>query len=84
MVRGCEDALSASVEGVHPGRWLSLAFTIGWMYWYESTSGFGAGDTPVFWMLFLGPLSAAIGQLVALVHWWTKKLDSVENPNPSA
>jgi hypothetical protein len=62
---------------------ISLALTVGWMYWYETASGFSAGNAPVFWMLFLGPLSAASGELVALLHWWTKKTDSAENPIPS-
>ena len=52
----------------------SLAFTIAWMYWHESTTGISAGNGPLGWIFFYGPVSAALGQLVALVVWWFRKL----------
>jgi hypothetical protein len=51
----------------------SLAYTIGWMVWYEKSTGYSAGNAPLGWIFFYGPASAAIGQLVALIIWWFKK-----------
>ncbi len=51
----------------------SLIFTIAWMSWYEKTSGYSAGNAPVGWLLFYGPFSSALGQLLALIVWWLKK-----------
>jgi hypothetical protein len=55
------------------GAAVSLAATIAWMVWYERTSGQSAGDAPIGWILFYGPLSAASGQIVALISWWIQK-----------
>lgn len=55
------------------GATASLIFTIGWMVWYEKTTGYSAGNAPVGWILFYGPASAALGQLLALVVWWFRK-----------
>lgn len=52
----------------------SLLLTIGWMYWYESSSGYSAGNAPAGWILFLGPLSFSMGQIAALVQWWKNAL----------
>jgi hypothetical protein len=51
----------------------SLIFTIGWMVWYEKTTGYSAGNGPLGWIFIYGPASAAVGQLVALVVWWFMK-----------
>ena len=51
----------------------SLACTIGWMVWYENTTGYSAGNAPLGWIFFYGPASAAVGQLLALVVWWFRK-----------
>ena len=51
----------------------SLIFTIGWMVWYENTTGYSAGNAPLGWIVFYGPASAALGQLLALVVWWFRK-----------
>ena len=55
------------------GAVVSLLFTVGWMVWYERTTGYSAGNAPVGWILFYGPAGAALGQLLALVVWWFKK-----------
>jgi hypothetical protein len=55
------------------GAVVSLAFTIGWMIWYEKTSGYSAGNAPLGWIFLYGPASAALGQLVALIVWWFRK-----------
>ena len=54
------------------GAGISLGLTIVWMIWYEKTTGYSAGNGPLGWIFFYGPLSAALGQLVALVRWWFK------------
>ncbi len=55
------------------GAAVSLAGTILWMSWYERTTGYGTGNAPIAWIFFYGPLSVAVGQLVALIHWWITK-----------
>jgi hypothetical protein len=52
---------------------ISLIVTIIWMIWYESSTGYSAGNAPLGWIFFYGPVSAAIGQLLALVKWWFTK-----------
>ena len=51
----------------------SLAYTIGWMIWHENTTAHSAGNAPLGWILFYGPASAALGQLLALIVWWLRK-----------
>ena len=51
----------------------SLVLLIIWMIWYENTTGYGAGNAPLAWIFFYGPLSAALGQLCALLSWWFKR-----------
>lgn len=51
----------------------SLILTIVWMVWYEWSTGYSAGNAPLGWIFFYGPVSAALGQLAALVQWWFKK-----------
>lgn len=55
------------------GAGASLIFTVAWMIWYEKSTGYSAGNGPLGWMFFYGPTSIALGQLVALIHWWFKK-----------
>ena len=55
------------------GAAVSLGFTLAWMAWYESYTGFSAGKGLLGWALLFGPLSASFGQLVALIDWWFKK-----------
>jgi len=62
--------LSLKYAGIGAGA--SLVLTIVWMIWYEKTTGYSAGNGPLGWIFFYGPLSAALGQLVALVKWWFK------------
>jgi hypothetical protein len=45
----------------------SLLLTIAWIIWYEHSTGYNAGNS--------GPVSAALGQLLALAMWWIKKPD---------
>jgi hypothetical protein len=51
----------------------SLVWTIFWMQAYEAKTGYSAGNGPLGWIFFYGPVSFALGQGVALVHWWYKK-----------
>ena len=55
------------------GTIVSLILTIVWMVWYESSTGYSAGNGPLAWIFFYGPVSAALGQLAALVRWWFRK-----------
>ena len=51
----------------------SLLCTIGWAIWYEQTKHLNAGNAPLAWIFFYGPVSTALGQLIALILWWFKK-----------
>lgn len=51
----------------------TLLLTIAWIIWYEHSTGYSANQTPFAWIFFFGPLSAALGQLLALGMWWIKK-----------
>jgi len=51
----------------------TLVLTIASMIWYEKTTGYSAGNGPLGWIFFYGPVGAAFGQLVALLLWWFKK-----------
>lgn len=42
------------------------------MVWYEASTGYNAGNGPLGWIFFYGPISAALGQLIAMVQWWFK------------
>jgi hypothetical protein len=55
------------------GAAVSLGSTIAWMVWYERSTGFSSGNAPLGWIFFYGPISVAVGELVALVHWWFQK-----------
>ena len=57
----------------------TLVLTIAWMMWYEKTTGYSAGNGPIGWIFFYGPLGAAAGQLVALVLWWFKSSTSAHD-----
>ena len=59
-----------SIKYAAVGAGASLVVTIGWMIWYEKTTGFGAANAPLGWIFFYGPLSATLGQLAALARWW--------------
>jgi hypothetical protein len=59
-----------SVAYAIAGGALSLACTIIWMIWYERSTGYDAGNAPLGWIFFYGPASAALGQIIALLHWW--------------
>ena len=64
--------VSRSIVFAVIGAVASLLFTIGWMIWYERSTGYSAGNAPLGWIFFYGPLSAACGQLAALTAWWLK------------
>lgn len=55
------------------GAIVSLVLIIVWMVWCESSTGYGAGNAPLAWIFFYGPVSAALGQLAALAQWWFKR-----------
>ena len=67
--------IGRSVAFAVAGAALTLLCTIGWMIWYENTTGYSAGNAPLGWIFFYGPLSAACGQFVALLMWWFKSVD---------
>ena len=52
---------------------LSLLATIVWMIWYQHTTGYNAGNGPLGWIFIYGPVSVAVGELVALVTWWRQR-----------
>lgn len=54
------------------GATATLILTVAWMTWYEKTTGYSAGNAPLGWIFFYGPLGAAFGQLVALALWCFK------------
>lgn len=60
------------------GGGLSLVLTVAWMFWYEATSGYSAGNAPLAWIFVYGPLSVALGQVLALVVWWFRKAKDSE------
>jgi hypothetical protein len=62
--------IARTVSYAAAGAVLSLGATIVWMVWYEWSTGFDAGNGPLFWIFFAGPISATLGELVALVRWW--------------
>lgn len=64
--------VSRSIGFAVIGAVASLLLTIGWMIWYERSTGYSAGNAPLGWIFFYGPLSAACGQLAALIAWWLK------------
>jgi len=51
----------------------TLLYTILWMIWYEISTGYGAGNGPLEWIFFLGPLSMAAGQILGIIVWGFKK-----------
>ena len=59
---------------------ISLVLLIAWIIYYERTTGFSAGNAPAAWILFYGPVSAAAGQLLALIIWWFKKPEPQMSP----
>lgn len=56
------------------GALISLAAVIVWMSWYERTTGYSAGNAPAGWIIFYGPISMALGEVVALIWWWSRPI----------
>ena len=71
-----------SIAFAGAGTIASLLFSIGWMIWYEKTTGYSAGNAPLGWIFLYGPASAALGQLLALVVWWFKKPNATRHDAP--
>jgi hypothetical protein len=79
--RGGQRLLRLSLVGAAAGAALTLLYTIGWMIWYETSTGYDPGNAPVFWILFLGPAGAAAGQVAALLKWSLERApDSLSTP----
>ena len=51
----------------------SLLYTLVSIEQYQTQTRYDAGNGPLGWLFFYGPLSFAAGQIVALVFWWVKK-----------
>jgi len=58
----------ALVLGV-AGAGITLAGTIVWMVWYESTTGFSAGNAPLGWIFITGPGGIALSVIVGFIVW---------------
>lgn len=65
--------LNKSIKYAIIGAGLTLILTISHMVWYEKTTGYSAGNDPLGWLFFYGPISAALGQLIALIKWQYEK-----------
>jgi len=64
------------------GAALSLVATLACMIWYEHTTGYSAGDAPLGWLFFYGPISISLGELGAMVTWWrTMRRAQAAGPN---
>ncbi len=61
--------ITSSLKYAVIGLVLSLILTIVWAVGYESATGYSAGNAPLVWIFFGGPLGASLGQLVALIRW---------------
>lgn len=61
------------------GAGATLIYTIGWMIWYEKTTGYSAGNAPLGWIFFLGPVGALIGALIGLLVWLIKPPTAADN-----
>lgn len=51
------------------GAGLTFAYTFASMIWYTWSTGYDAGNAPLAWIFFFGPIGFACGQLVALLAW---------------
>ena len=49
---------------------VSLIWLIGWIVWYERSTRYSAGNAPVGWLVFYGPLSFGCGQVLGLAMWF--------------
>ena len=70
---GIDRLVARSVKYAAVGAGASLVLLIVLMIWYEQTTGYSAGNAPLGWLFFYGPVSAALGQMVALILWWREK-----------
>lgn len=64
-----QQLFNKSIRYAAIGAGLTLIYTIADMIWYEQTTGYSAGNGPLGWIFFLGPVGAAFGQLLALLKW---------------
>lgn len=53
---------------------LAIGLTIWYMFHYETTTGYSAGNAPAG-LIFLLPVAIGSGQLLALLHWWYGKAE---------
>ena len=51
---------------------LAIGLTFWYMFHYETTTGYSAGNAPAG-LIFLLPMAIGSGQLLALLHWWYGK-----------
>lgn len=62
----------------------SLIWTILWMSNYESRTGYSAGNAPIGWLFFYGPLSFAAGGLAAIPLWIWRRTKGATMPGSHA
>lgn len=53
---------------------LSFAHLLYWMETYPARTGYSAGNGPAGWIFFVAPPAIALGQAIALVEWWLRKI----------
>lgn len=53
---------------------LAIGLTIWYIFHYETTTGYSAGNAPAG-LIFLLPMAIGSGQLLALLHWWYGKAE---------
>jgi len=61
--------MNKSIKYALIGAGITLIYTIVSMVWYEKTTGYSAGNGPLGWLFFYGPLGIALGQILALIKW---------------
>lgn len=70
---GIDRLVAHSVAYAAAGAAASFVLLSVWMFWYEQSAGYSVGSATGTWLIFHGPLSIALGQLVALILWWREK-----------
>jgi len=59
----------------------SLIWTFHEMHVYDRETGYSAGNGPLAWIFFYGPLSFAFGQTLALLQWCLFRRRRLQKPS---